>query len=621
MGNTQHATFSWCKDLHKNYNASSFFKQRKGESKDEFDERIEMIKALVNVIGPVRTRSDLVARSRFHKSLPDSFNITLYQLIHNYVNKTMPIFTQMNGPCSLNLIKGRGKTILLIGEIHCDTWENKLSLCEGALKASEVLRKVTTNSPAFLDIYLEIGLIEFITTRGSKRKWGTSGFLGDTVKVNEKCIDMRGGEQPIQRDTPLQCLSSRWHYTDIRWREDDIEDRYATNIFMYLWSKWGVGAYGRNSGAEALGGTEKERKKIKTSSMMKWITANLKPASVRQPSKYLNTWVNQMRNMHSIFMNMSDPKLVKEFIDTYPETADRALSYYRFLHSLKFNEKNSLYIKGLITVTSLYALLTIPLFQTFLKALIDSDVNKLWEIVHVKGFLKHSPRLRKELDRTTDKKAILDYAKSEYKSLIIRNTWIQNRAKILLKVAKGKGTNTTSTEIMQAFYIVAVFIATLSVIAMDSYAVARMFKVFNVHESVNQPKEPNNIIYYSGDAHAHNVGRFIMSLPGMKQIAAINNSYCITPGRPAVVEGDLMCCVEFGEFPQPLFWPIGTSRKGFSTYKVKQEPKKDKCTVVVNTHGKSKIVKKKCKPGKMCNPASGRCVSKSGAIGRRLLGK
>lgn len=617
MGNTQNKTSSWCKDLHKSYDASSFFKQRKGESKDKFDERIEMIKALVSVIGPVGTLSDLVARSRFHKSLPESFNITLYQLIYNHVNKTMPIFTQMNGPCSLNLIKGRGKTILLIGEIHCNPHVHKTYLCEGALKASEVLRMVTTNSPTFLDVYLEIGHTEFTTTYG-ERKWQTPGFLGDIVNVNEKCINMGEGLQPSQRDTPLQCLSSRWHYTDIRWREE-IKDRYETNIFMYLWNKWGVGSYGRNSGAEALGGTERERNKIKTSSMMKWINANLKLDNVRQPAKYLNTWVEEMN------IQISDPRFMKKLKDKIknsrywtPIDPDRALSFYKFLHSLKFN---GLYAKGLIIMTSLYALLTIPLFQEYLKALIDSDADKLWETVHVKGFYENTPRLRKELDRTTNKKEILDYAKSEYKSLLRENTWVQSSAKTLLNVAKGKGTDTTSTEIMQAFYTVGIFIADLSVIAMDSYTVARMFKVFNVYEDVNQPKEPNNIIYYSGDAHANNVGKFITSLPGMKQVAAINNFYCKKSSRPAAVKGDLMCCVDFGEFPQPLFWPIGTSRKGFPIYKAKQEPKKDKCTVIVSAHGKSKKVKKLCMPDKICNPASGRCVSKSGDIGRRLLGK
>ena len=213
MGNIQHTNRSpsWCKDLHKSYDTSSFFEQGKGESKDKVNERVEMIEAIVKVIGPMRSVSDLNTRSLSHKKLPDSFNTTLYQLFYNHVKKTMPIFTQMNGPCSLNLIKGRGKTILLIGEIHCKAWEDKLSLCKGALKASEVLRKVTTNNPTFLDIYLEIGLIEFTTTRGSKRRWGTSGFLGDIVDVNRECINMREGMHPMEWDTPRECLSSRCH--------------------------------------------------------------------------------------------------------------------------------------------------------------------------------------------------------------------------------------------------------------------------------------------------------------------------------------------------------------------------------------------------------------------------
>ena len=625
MGNIQHTNRnpSWCKDLHKSYDTSSFFEQGKGESKDKVNERVEMIEAIVKVIGPMRSVSDLNTRSLSHKKLPDSFNTTLYQLFYNHVKKTMPIFTQMNGPCSLNLIKGRGKTILLIGEIHCKAWEDKLSLCKGALKASEVLRKVTTNNPTFLDIYLEIGLIEFTTTRGSKRRWGTSGFLGDIVDVNRECINMREGMHPMEWDTPRECLSSRWHYTDIRWREDDIKDRYATNIFMYLWGEWGVGAYGTSAGAIALRGTKKEREKLKNKKIMSWVNKNLQPANVPHPAKYLNKWVDQMKTVLPAFLLQRDPKVVKTIIENRAETQeelDKALSYYSFLRSLKLDD--TLNVDGLIIVTSLYALLTIPLFKTFLKALVDSDADKLWDTVHVKGFYKYSPRLKKELDRTTDKKAILDHAKSEYKSLITTNVRIHKNAKILLEVANGKSTDTDSAEIRRAFYRVGLFISDLTVIAMDSYAVARMFKVFNVHEDVNQPKEPNNIIYYSGDAHAFNVGKFITSLPGMKQVAAINNSRCEKLSRHAAVKGDLMCCVEFGEFPQPLFWPIGTSRKGFPIYKVKQEPKKDKCTVVVHpTPDTSIIVKKKCKPGKICNPNSGRCVSKSGAIGRRLLGK
>ena len=160
------------------------------------------------------------------------------------------------------------------------------------------------------------------TTRGSKRRWGTSGFLGDIVDVNRECINMREGMLPMEWDTPRECLSSRWHYTDIRWREDDIKDRYATNIFMYLWGEWGVGAYGTSAGAIALRGTKKEREKLKNKKIMSWVNKNLQPANVPHPAKYLNKWVDQMKTVLPAFLLQRDPKVVKTIIENRAETQE-----------------------------------------------------------------------------------------------------------------------------------------------------------------------------------------------------------------------------------------------------------------------------------------------------------
>ena len=70
------------------------------------------------------------------------------------------------------------------------------------------------------------------------------------------------------------------------------------------------------------------------------------------------------------FLLQRDPKVVKTIIENRAETQeelDKALSYYSFLRSLKLDD--TLNVDGLIIVTSLYALLTIPLFKTFLKAI------------------------------------------------------------------------------------------------------------------------------------------------------------------------------------------------------------------------------------------------------------
>ena len=73
--------------------------------------------------------------------------------------------------------------------------------------------------------------------------------------------------------------------------------------------------------------------------------------------------------------------------------------------------------------------------------------------------------------------------------------------------------NKTTTKIWPADSdIVSYIITVVNAIKMDVYAVARMFKVFNVKESEHYPKEPQNIIYYAGTGHTHPMGEFLKEL-------------------------------------------------------------------------------------------------------------
>jgi hypothetical protein len=222
--------------------------------------------------------------------------------------------------------------------------------------------------------------------------------------------------------------------------------------------------------------------------------------------------------------------------------------------------------------------------------------KKLWELMFTKSMIGGSPRLKKALDRTTEKDAILTWARNRYDALISKwcNDYDTN-PELLLAISKqtlpklGEGVFTnkkadtfnskynlkTRLNILDEFRRLGELFVDLSVINMDCYTIARMFKKFNVPKGVNQPEEPHTCVLYFGDSHAANVTGFLAQLPGIKLVAANNNTHTIKDERPFPAKGGKkMCCLKLDKFPQPLLWPVDTEHTGFQTKGVKQKQKK-----------------------------------------------
>tara|TARA_B100001059_G_scaffold223566_1_gene248660 strand:+ start:292 stop:5187 length:4896 start_codon:yes stop_codon:yes gene_type:complete len=187
--------------------------------------------------------------------LPEEFNMTLYKLFDNNINKRMPIWTSINGPCSITLLKGQGKQFLILGEIHCSATD-KDDIClssDNPTNPKQLLADLARYTPSFLDIYTEQSEIEY---------WRPSGYLGGFLgnitkgpsdlyfgpgksgksKRGMPCMDF----QWIHRNAPRKakdawrmgaCLTSRWHYTDIRFLDQSEVDKildYDTKERYYL---------------------------------------------------------------------------------------------------------------------------------------------------------------------------------------------------------------------------------------------------------------------------------------------------------------------------------------------------------------------------------------------------
>ena len=82
----------------------------------------------------------------------------------------------------------------------------------------------------------------------------------------------------------------------------------------------------------------------------------------------------------------------------------------------------------------------------------------------------------------------------------------------------------TPINILTEFYNLGLLFLNLSVINMDCYTIARMFKKFNVPKGVNQPDEPHTCVLYFGDSHSANVTGFLAQLPGIEFVTANNNT-------------------------------------------------------------------------------------------------
>lgn len=86
--------------------------------------------------------------------------------------------------------------------------------------------------------------------------------------------------------------------------------------------------------------------------------------------------------------------------------------------------------------------------------------------------------------------------------------------------------------------LVSYIMTMVNAVVMDVYTAARMFKVFNVKESENYPKEAHNIIYYAGAKHTQPMARFLKHIEFK---------------RTEHSDDEILSCANMQKIKQPLF--------------------------------------------------------------------
>lgn len=434
-----------------------------------------------------------------------NLNLTLYRLLSNRLWRNMPIFEKIDGPCSISLFKSKDKTIYIMGEIHGRLSSTNL-VCKGRSSAiDQVIKQITEYTPAFLDIYVERPLDRIFKTRTGIGTWRS---LSSILKTNQSCFD-KTGRLP-------SCLNARWHFIDIR--NLPREDSKGVNVFVsfYRFAKWWL----------------PEIKNLPTSVLRK-----------------LN-W-NDMINY-----SVKDGRYKPEFYHT-----SRLKRYFNRIDALDFFKGQGLsrriYTKYESKLQQLLILLSVfnnKNFQLFIDALEKKNDKGIWDAVH--GTFLKNRFSKKELNRSYRKKSIIKFAKEQF-IRFAKPDYRKNKTSIVSKKQ------------LRSLELVGWYVKSLCTLEMDLYALARIFKRFNVPKYVQQPVEPYNILIYAGDLHADNQRRFIRTLPGFKEIATRTNIRCgrdhyeTESGRFRDKEftekhtkiGDRKKCLELSGFPQPFFLP------------------------------------------------------------------
>ena len=721
MGNTN----NYCSILN-TYNTIGFFN---GDIGDERKKIIEKIENLIGTANDLVNPLNIIETNKIFSKLPDTFNMCMYKLCYNNIHKRMPIWEAINGSGSITLLEGRGKKFLIFGELHCDKKSSELCLdSQNPTSPAQLLADLARYTPSFLDIYTEHSEIEYWSTGGK-----LSGFIGEISSGPSDIYYRENNKSRIERASYFRgfpcmdfewfhkktvkkakdawklgiCLTSRWHYTDVREMErnevrvlifndkpipDDIlskdvstwrksvktminvrrrelvienKDNYEALWFIRCsgtieFSLWeglagGTGGGGVNRGFSGVNKYQKKiSKKIGPKLFIDWIRVNLPDVTLYKMQYFQLVY----QKVTIDYLNIKDESIAKKkamkkiFVsDNYRDTP-LVFNLWKLAREigLKFGKTDHSYdnkdtsVKSFIDLITAYALLLNPsikkilsLFTRLFPQEIFSETifNQLWDLIFEQNFLSKSPRTKKELNRSTEKDAILKYNKKAYTEIIMLDVFenkayytVLNNISNSKKLGTGKMTNRDATKFNQhssfntPFNIIKCFeklgrlFVKLSVVNMDTYTLARMFKKFTIPKGVHQPKEPETCIGYFGDAHAINITKFLKKLSGVKLIAANENTSLRERERRPFGKygGDKSCCLELQNFPQPLLWPTGTDKTDFNSKPI---------LTLINKSRKKK--KSKCSKGRknvapICDSLSGcEWVVGQGCVSKNIL--
>ena len=708
MGNT---TSDLC-PLLEDYDTNKFFKGNEGL------ERKGVVLGIQSFVGEAK---ELVSPQNIKDTgkkldrLPQEFNMTLYKLFGNNINKRMPIWKSIDGAASIALLRGHGKQFLILGEIHCSKSINRRQLCLSAdnpTSPAQFLADLARYTPSFLDVYTEHSEFEYWEPGGH-----LAGFLGEISsgpldlylgpgdsgksKRGAPCMDFQWIHRQATRKAKDAwrmgvCLTSRWHYTDIRDLEqaeldkilgddEDVTRRYlgrgrqgydvnegrrefryvyrkSATLEMGLWEGFAGGTGGGKAYAAFTGLSnynKKLNKKIGPKLFLAWtkkyFTDNSRESLIRFDLIY--------NDLATAYFSKSKKNAKEEApanlrVARKERPSPLCFPLWQLAHDtgikvLWSSTSNGTSLRAFLDLIVAYALLQNDHILAILELLVKVNAvkksayddmshsvskknarekenkryyDKLWDLMFTQSLLESSPRLKKALERTTQREAILTWARSRYEHIISRgaftgaskyggwedpadyllpHTLLAISKKTSAKLGEGVFTNqkastfsshyrsTTPINILTQFYHLGALFRDLSVINMDCYTIARMFKKFNVPKGVNQPEEPHTCVLYFGDDHSANVTAFLAQMPGMEFVTASNNTARIKDARPfPALGGNKSCCLKLDKFPQPLLWPVGTKHAGFPD-KTSKKTKGNSCS----SYRKTKVPKCDDQPG------------------------
>ena len=426
--------------------------------------------------------------------------MTLYKLFGNNINKRMPIWESIDGAGSISLLKGRGKQFLILGEIHCDRLSDKPSLClsqDNPVSPARLLADLARYTPSFLDIYTEYSEFEYWAPGGH-----LSGFLGEiargpsdlylgpgvvgTSRRGLPCMDFQWIHRAAAREPKDAwrmgvCLTSRWHYTDIReleqseldkiWGDEEdstrlylgsgregvnlkapnflkrFQDRKSATLEFLVWEGFAGGTGGGDAYTEFKGHSAYQKKlyaKVGPKLFLEWTKKHLPDNSLGSLIRF-ETIYSAIRN----YFDLDDPTYAKEAAPPELIVAGKVrptplcFALWQLAHDTGINVDNigpdtitgTITLKSFLDLIVMYALLQndhmIKVLGALAKAADDwkkpmgkqkDNYDRLWDLMFTKSLIGGSPRLKKALERTTEKDAILTWARNRYDALI--SAWV-----------------------------------------------------------------------------------------------------------------------------------------------------------------------------------------------------
>ncbi len=467
------------------------------------DARREIVLELQDILGKAKN----LVNSKYYTSrkvdrLPNEFNMTLYKLLGNNINKRMPIWKSINGAASMSILKGRGKQFLIIGELHCRPSSPYLCLSkDNPTNPAHLLADLARYSPSFLDIYTEVSEIEYWSPGNL-----LAGFLGqipegpkDLTNIGKSrrglpCMDFQWIHRASTRKPKDAwklgiCLTSRWHYTDVReleqaeidsilgLSEKEIKEREiiyigkgreevdvtqkkairrsskrtSATIEFILWEGISGGTGGGDT--QAFNGSSpykrKLNQKIGPKLFFEWIKKNLPDTNFVTITRFLLLYTNPSKVSYFNIRSKIRAKMVATRGRLSP-SADSSLYFalWKLAKEIGLNisikdTNTSTSIKSFIDLIVAYATLLNPHMQKVIDGLaklnnleressrnkyaINVLYNQLTYYMFNDSFLKGSPRMTKSLTRTSERNAILRWVRTQYEMIIKR--WNNNNDK------------------------------------------------------------------------------------------------------------------------------------------------------------------------------------------------